>query len=275
MKQIRVLLLVGLIFICYQHELFANQSDSGIFMSVSGRVVQKETNSGVANVRVAIYNAFQQGIRFEALTDKTGNFQISEIPDGKYSVSVHSIQKSCPENLVVDESSTVEINVVPGKNIRGVSIYLRNGESISGVILGPDGKTPLLNASVGIVPYQIGKKLNHKVDANGRFSILGINAKSKKTNFCLVVSSPGFTNTYKLIQKPPYFATSYKIVQLKKGDNINDLSIVMGNGNISVKGKVLSSDNLPIQGAKVSISSISRLSSELDEGDCIKMVIFV
>jgi hypothetical protein len=269
MKKIKVLVLVGLIFIYYHQVLIANQSDSGIFMSVSGRVVQKETNSGVANVRVAIYNAFQQKFRFEALTDKTGNFQITEIPDGKYSVSVHSIQKSCPENLVVDESSTLEINVVPGKNIRGVSIYLRNGESVSGVILGPDGKTPLLNASVSVVPYQIGKKLDKKVDVNGRFSILGINAKSEKSNFCLVVMSPGFTNNYKLIQKPPYFANTHEIIQLKKGDNINNLSIIMGKGNISVKGKILSADNLPIQGAIVSISSISRLSSELNDGDCI------
>jgi len=94
----------------------AENSANGIYMKVSGKVIQSETGKGVSGVRIDIFDIIT-GESYDGTTNRNGNFVIRMVPQGIYKISEAFINMSCPEELIVYEMPEI-IKVSTGRKYR-------------------------------------------------------------------------------------------------------------------------------------------------------------
>lgn len=236
----------------------ANQSDQGILMKISGRVINLETGLGIEGVIVNLYDSTILK-ELEAKTDKDGLFIIKRVPQGIYELYNWFINLSCPDELVL-EKYPEPIKVTTGRNVIGLNIYLKKGASISGRVFKPDGVTPVTQGNVVVLPRLRGKKLENNIDNTGYYKVVGLGRPGvEELNYSVSVEALGY-------------ADLAKSVKIKTGEEINDFNFVIGKGQVHIKGKVTSSvDNQPIKGARISVLSVERPNSldEISDGNAV------
>ena len=222
-----------------------NKSASGIYMRVTGRVIEKETGKGVKGISVTINNKID-GNDLTADSDKDGYYEIEMVPPGIYEVLIVPIHQTCPYPLVL-EKKPEDFTVSIGRNITRLNIYLIKGGSLSGRVFGPDGFTPFCDGTITIVNALKGKLVEFNLLNEGKFRFDGLHCLTKnKFNFVVLVSPNGYADVAKAFQ-------------IKPGEEIKDFNFIVGVGDIQVKGNVVSAaDNLPVKGAKVYIISVDR-----------------
>jgi hypothetical protein len=100
--------LLSLVLICslclYGMGTGGENSSNGIFMKVSGKVIQRETGQGVPGVSVDIIN-INTGDSYDGTTDSNRKFVIKVVPQGIYEISEVDIHMICPEELIIDEGN--------------------------------------------------------------------------------------------------------------------------------------------------------------------------
>ena len=199
-------------------------------MSVSGKVIDRETRKGIPDINIILFE-IDEGEEFEGTTDREGNFLIKMVPKGIYEIPEIEIYLSCPQELIIDKMPK-KIKVSPGKNISGINIYLKKGATISGSVYGADGVTPLKGVEIVSDPWIRGKHESVFTNEQGKYRITGV-AKGKKY---IHVSASGF-------------ADESCILTVKPGRNYDNKNFILGKGEVSVKGKVISEkDNQLIKG---------------------------
>ena len=105
----------------------AENSANGIYMKVSGKVIQRETGKGVPGVRIDILDIIT-GESYDCTTERNGNFVIKMVPEGIYEISEVDIHMICPKEIIIDQMPET-IKVITGRNVIGLDIYLKNGSS--------------------------------------------------------------------------------------------------------------------------------------------------
>jgi len=213
-------------------------------MIVSGRVVNIEDGHGISKVSVSIFND-DACFEYSGISDSQGNFQIVGVPSGNYTIHTSSIYNSCPDNLLVDDSTNKSFSVTSGNSVSGLIIKMRMGESVSGKILGPDVVSPISGAVLSIVPRKSGKQQVFLSQLDGSYSIAGIDAKKERSSHCLVVRFSGYANVQ-------------KVFKLSRGEHIIAKNIVIGNGIASIAGNVLSDTGAPLPGVHITAFSLDR-----------------
>ncbi|MCP4151966.1 MAG: carboxypeptidase regulatory-like domain-containing protein, partial [bacterium] len=202
-------------------------------MSITGKVMQKETGKGVARVELLL-GEVNTGDYYFSKTDRNGNFRVRKVPHGIYQISEAYINATCPEALLVSEIPDI-VEVLPGKNIGGLKIYLKRGAVISGYIFAADGVTPLKGVEVSADPRRYGKTWNVYTDARGKYVINGLDS--------------GFKILYASINGSALESTN---LDVKPHDNFDNVNFNLGRGTVTVKGKVVSDkDNTAIENAIV------------------------
>lgn len=247
MRRISVNILVALTILA--SPLFSNtgegRSASGIYMRVTGRVIEKETGKGVKGVAVTINNKID-GNDLTADSDQDGYYEIEMVPPGIYEVLIVPIHQTCPYPLVL-EKKPEDFTVSIGRNITRLNIYLIKGGSLSGRVFGPDGITPFCDGTIKVVNALKGKIIELNLHDEGKFRFDGLHCLTHdKFNFIVLVSPNGYANV----------ARSF---QIKPGEEIKDFNFTVGVGDIQIKGNVVSAiDNKPIIGAEIHIHSLDR-----------------
>jgi hypothetical protein len=223
----RLEMLVSLIvFLCFIQGATAENH-----MSVSGKVINRETGKGVAGVDIILFE-IDEGEEFESTTDREGKFMIKKIPKGKYEIPEIEIYMTCPEELIIDKMPK-KVKISPEKNISDITIYLKKGATISGSVYGADGVTPLKGVEIVSDPWIRGKNESVFTNEQGKYRIVGV-AKGEK---CIIASALGF-------------ADESCRLDVKPGRNYDNKNFILGKGEVSVKGKVISEkDNQLIKDA--------------------------
>ncbi len=161
----------------------AENSANGIYMKVSGKVIQRETGKGIPDINIILFE-IDEGEEFEGTTDREGNFLIKMVPKGIYEIPEIEIYLSCPQELIIDKMPK-KIKVSPGKNISGIDIYLKKGATISGSVYAADGVTPLKGVEIVSDPWIRGKQWRVFTNEQGKYRIIGVSKGENVLDFKL------------------------------------------------------------------------------------------
>jgi hypothetical protein len=233
-------------------------SSSGIYMKIHGRVLQRETGTGIKGAIVHFYETFTAK-EFETVTDPNGYFLIRMVPDGIYELNSRFLYLSCPPDLILEEKLE-PVKVTVGRNIINLNIYLKKGASISGRIFKPDGVTPVTQGNVVVQPRLKGKLVDNKIDNNGYYKVVGLGRPGvEELDYSVAVEAVGYAHLAKL-------------AKIKSSEEITGFDFVVGKGNVHIQGTITSSvDNRPVKGAIISVLSVKRPTSlaEISNGETI------
>lgn len=175
------------IFIIAVFILGNSKSYAELYMSISGAVIDAETQFGIAGVEILAIkeNAPPEEAR-TVTTGKNGIFILRSIPAGKYEFYI----KQIPNYAVNRKPFTVILD--KGKNVVDLSIELIKSGSISGFVYNHDG-TPVKNAIVGAYTPE-GNVIFGSSDENGKYLISNI----KETNMATIAVLPdGYSGVFK------------------------------------------------------------------------------
>ena len=205
----------------------------GIYMKVSGKVLQEETGQGIPGIQVLLYE-LTSGENYFADTNEQGIFVVRMVPPGIYQISETFVNMSCPEELIVAKIPEM-IKVTTGRNVIDQKIFLKKGASISGYVYAADGVTPLKDVEITAEPWIYGRGKPVFTDSQGKYVLKGLVDGDKLVH----ASAQGFEHeSIDLIIKP--------------GEDIGNINFILGKGNVSVKGKVTSFiDNQPVKNADI------------------------
>lgn len=209
-------------------------SSNGIYMKVSGKVIQKETGQGIPGIQILLYEIIS-GENYFADTNDQGIFVVRRVPPGIYQISDTFVNMSCPEELIVAEMPEM-ITVTTGRNVINQKIFLEKGATISGCVYAADGVTPLKDVEISAEPWVYGRGESVFTDSQGKYVLKGLVDGDKLVH----ASAPGFEHE------------SIDVI-IKPGEDIGNINFILGSGNVSVKGKVVSFiENQPVKNAYVS-----------------------
>ncbi len=147
---------------------------------ITGRVVALDSGRPVKRARVFINAQELQGGR-GALTDDTGVYDFTELPAGRYTISVSKsgfVSLSYGQRRPLQAGTPLQLN--DGQQIRGVDFQLPRGSVIGGRVLDEDGE-PMPGVSVRVMQYryqQGDRRLvpagNGQTDDKGQFRVWGL-----------------------------------------------------------------------------------------------------
>lgn len=222
--KLKILIVIQILVIfsyCTQRD---QDTSSENYISISGRIINRETGKGIPGLDIEIFN-IHGGNDFECKTDQDGNFKIENVPKGVYTFETFKLYSGCPKDLVFTEMPK-DIDVSSGKSIKNLKIYLQRGAIISGYVYGPDGVTPLKNIELEISPWPSRVSSTTVTDDKGKYIFTGIEG-GKMTIF----------------QNSPGYEIESVCRKVKPGNTYENVNFILGTGKVSVKGKVVSAEN--------------------------------
>jgi len=157
-------------------------------ITISGTVTDSgDTPAPIANAYVGLYTDCFSTYSNGTMTDASGNYSFTDIPDGTYFVAVTDNPDPCLQNYVAEfwndsdmEPHTCD-NATPVSTTRAdVNFSLQPGYQISGTVYAPDGTTPVPGVFVAL----------HFGDACDGYWLTGIQA-DQSGQYCFTVPTGG------------------------------------------------------------------------------------
>src|SRR5215217_6184651 len=124
-------------------------SDKGPPSSISGRITVKDKGVSGITVRLDLIepNSGDHTTRHRGVTDDEGNYRITNVPPGNYTVVI-----SAPVFAPADESGPQKtVLVSKGETVENIDFALVRGGVITGRVTGFDGR-PLIEEEVHVYP---------------------------------------------------------------------------------------------------------------------------
>lgn len=217
-------------------------------VSISGKVTLK--GKGVPGIIVVAHNYNYRGLgdraRYRATTDASGNYRISNVPEGSYQIFPHASGFALENELVHNP-----LNIVDGETVEDLNFVLLRGGVITGRLTDSDGQ-PLIEQAISVIPMDqqsmMSRTLGHILtDDRGIYRAFGLRAGKYKvaagsqerrlpvagrsTQFEGLTFHPSTTDESK--------AT---VIELAEGGEVKDVDIVMivrGPAGFKVSGRII------------------------------------
>jgi hypothetical protein len=164
---------------------------------ITGRVLTADSGRPVKRARVSINAAELQGGR-GLLTDDTGVFDFTDLPAGRYSLSVSKsgfIALSYGQRRPLMAGTPLQLG--DGQQLKGIEFRLPRGGVISGRILDEEGE-PVVGANVRIMRYQyqqgdrrLSPAGNGQTDDRGQYRVWGLQPGDYYVNALTRGGGPG------------------------------------------------------------------------------------
>ena len=258
---------------------------------VRGRVVYEDTRRPLRRVEVMIYDPANKsrGNRLMAWTNGRGEFQLKDVPAGKYFVMVTAPGIIRPDQFDPEATQRDLTSItVDGNSQSDVVVRVKRGGAVSGKVTYADGD-PVINASIRVlrkkdtkwIPVYVGGRSTDRVltDERGVFRVSGLlpgeylfGAAEEKLGIELTArDDPGGGRLLNRALLPATYhdgATSLSsatVLRVESGDEQTGINITLVerpahsiSGVISLKG-----ENLPVARARI---SLHRKDEELARG---------
>src|SRR5262245_49700609 len=164
---------------------------------IGGRVVAGDSGRPLKRARVFVNAAEVPGGR-GALTDDTGIFDFTELPAGRYTVTVSKsgfVSLSYGQRRPLQAGTPLQLG--DGQQLRNVDFQLPRGSVIGGHILDEDGE-PMAGASVRVMRYQnlqgdrrLTPAGTSQTDDKGQYRVWGLMPGEYYVNALARVNFPG------------------------------------------------------------------------------------
>ncbi len=194
---------------------------------ITGKITDVTTNSPLVGALVLVFGASEIDPIGRAVTDHLGNFLISGLAPGTYTVA--ALATDYARN---SQGSTVESNQVSTTNIALVP----NPALISGRVTDFDGN-PITTANVKVINTNNVVLGSAAADVNGIYQISNLPAGT----FSILVTAPGYANVIGGIT-------------LTRGEAVNDVNFMLTSNPGSISGLITSlQDSEPLEGVTVNV----------------------
>jgi hypothetical protein len=164
---------------------------------ISGRVLTADSGRPVKRARVFVTAAELPGGR-GVLTDDSGAFDITELPAGRYSLTVSKtgfVSLSYGQRRPLQAGTPLQLG--DGEQLKGIQFQLPRGGVISGRVLDEDGE-PVAGAMVRVMRYQYlqgDRRLtpagSAQTDDRGQYRVWGLMPGDYYVNALTRLSGPG------------------------------------------------------------------------------------
>lgn len=234
-------------------EVISGQTTSGINASlelggtISGRVTGPDGLTPLASVQVWA----TPGAASPATTEADGTYEITGLYAGEYTVEF-SPPAGTPYvgelySNAFEWSAAAPVSVLPGGTASGIDASLEVGGSISGLVTGPDGVTPLGGVSVNLMTPD-GEFAGYYSfsSPDGSYQITQVRARDYQVIFFPPWAS-GYAFEYYNNAADPGAAT---VVSITAGGILDDIDASLGIG-AAVSGTVTGSSSQPLADASV------------------------
>ena len=249
--------------------------------TVRGRVIYDDTRRPLRRVEVTIHDpaAKSKTHHFMAWTDGRGEFQIKDVPAGKYFVEVSApgIIRSRPYDSEEGQRELTSVTV-DGTSKSDVLVRVKRGGAISGKVTYEDGD-PVINASIRVIrkkegkwtPVYVGVGSNDRLltDERGVYRVSGLSpaeylvgAAEEKWGIELTARDDpdGGNLLNRALLMPTYYdgatnLTGATVLTIQAGDEQTNINITLADRPVhSISGLVtLKGDNHPIARARISL----------------------
>jgi hypothetical protein len=147
---------------------------------ISGRVLTADNGRPVSRARVMLSASQFQGR--SALTDNAGSFELTELPEGRFTLTV---SKTGFITLTYGQRRPLQagtpIQLATGQEIKGVEFRLPRGSAISGRVLDENGEA-MPGTQVSVMAYRFSQGArqlvpagNAQTDDRGEYRVWGLN----------------------------------------------------------------------------------------------------
>jgi hypothetical protein len=233
-------------------EVNSGQTTSGINASlefggtISGRVTGPDGLTPLAGVQVWA----TPGAASPATTEADGTYEITGLYAGEYTVEF-SPPAGTPYvgelySNAFEWSAAATVSVVPGGTASGIDASLELGGSISGLVTGPDGVTPLEGAYVQLMSPAGGYYGSVPTQPDGSYEITQVRAGAYRVLFIPSWTSGYAFEFYNDVVDPAVST----LVSITAGGIVNDIDASLGIG-AAVSGMVTDSIGQPLSDANV------------------------
>lgn len=242
-------LVVAAVFLIFSAAVSLSQTtpEKGATASISGKVKIKD--KGVAGVFVFAERQDYgrvPGSPYHATTDQTGNYRITNVPAGTY-----TIMPLAPSFALEDNVMNNAVAVGEGESVEDINFSLVPGGVITGKISDADGK-PLIEQFVYIMPVELGLFRGarfggpHRTDDRGIYRAFGLRPGKYKVHIGVNETLPGDSRT-------PYRQTFYPsvtdaakatVIEVTEGSETENIDIVAGRPitTFKVSGRILDAE---------------------------------
>ena len=242
-------LIVAAVFLIFSAAVSASSQttpEKGATASISGKVKIKD--KGVAGVVVfAERQGYGRGQGApHATTDQTGNYRITNVPAGTYSI-IPMAPSFALEDYVVNNA----VAVGEGESVEDINFTMVPGGVITGKISDADGK-PLIEQYVYVMPADIGQFRGvrfegpQRTDDRGIYRVFGLRPGKYRVHIGINESLPGDSRT-------PYRQTFYPsvtdaakatVIEVTEGSEAENIDIVAGRPitTFKVSGRVVDAE---------------------------------
>lgn len=219
--------------------------------SVSGKVTFK--GKGVPGIMITVSDPYRSYVRqsYRGVTDASGNYRISNVPEGTYRVSPHALAY-----VVENRELTNPVNIADGDTIEDMNFVLVRGGVITGKVTDADGQAlieqPIILQSIGDQdPMSIAYRQFY-TDDRGIYRAFGLRQGKYKV-------AAGHSGDQRL-PVPGRAAQSYKqtfypstadeakatVIEVSEGSEIKDIDVVIAGdrdpGGFKVSGRIVNGE---------------------------------
>ena len=215
--------------------------------SISGKVTLKGKGMPGIVVIVSDPNRGYAMPSYRAATDASGNYRISNIPEGTYRVSPHVLAFA-----VENQEATNRVNVADGETIEDINFVLVKGGVITGKITDSDGQ-PLIEQQVTLQLFNDERGMSisyfpYHTDDRGVYRAFGLRAGKYKVF--------AGNDVYDRLPLPGRAALAYtktfypsitdeakaQVIEVSEGSETKDVDIAMASrapGGFRVSGRII------------------------------------
>ncbi|HOJ62252.1 MAG TPA: carboxypeptidase regulatory-like domain-containing protein [bacterium] len=224
--------------------------------SISGRVVMRETQQGVAGfrLRAAAQDTVTQKKEFQTETDGTGYYKFDNLERGTYQVS--SVAKDNAHlNAVIPINEDFKNVRLFEKSAEQVNFYAVSGLTVNGIVVSFRGE-PVSNAEVTVAGLDSAATLTGR---DGRFRLQGVPMPSSGQDIGLY--------SLRLTASHDQYGTGLsEPLSAQAGQELQDITITL-QGLAQLAGNVVDRQGAGIAGARVVLRDLIRLQVQETQTD--------
>ena len=235
-----------LIFSAFVYARSQSVAEKGLTSTITGKVTVK--GKGVPGIGVSLTLMEGPGAsmtRHKAVTDEQGNYRITNVPPGKYAVSIGAA--AFPPAEDAHNQKTVIVN--KNETIEDVNFALMRGGVITGRVTDSDGN-PLIEEEVNVIPantqvrYSYPAFMMGRTDDRGIYRIFGLRpgrytvAAGQDTGLGGLRGRTGYQRTF---HPEATEAGNATVIELDEGAEVKNVDITVGRAIVrySASGRII------------------------------------